>query len=368
MSTNSIVDAVPSKVVIVGAGLSGLATARRILSKTENTLEKLPSILIVEARNRVGGRTETYEILDAKIDVGAQWIGSSHTKLLDLINTFGFCLLEQFYPSSPMMEEIKAESRLIECVNYKIAPLSDTDNKSLQTYINLVEDLSSKIDLLNLSSCFEEYRLFDTMSVEQHIRDNIDASSEGAISEALLFTQTVMACEPCSISFLHFLLYIKSGGGMVALGDGEEGAQKYKVAGGMQQLSDAMLQHLQEKGVEIMFNTPVQLVSVSAILFGICAFKYILQAYIYAHIHTSIDIQLLIIGGGKICPTIQSQGRADCGDGESGFRHSTSVGRHHSIHPAAVRREARAIQLHGGWPRGESGRAIPRGILAVRPK
>ena len=262
------------KAVVIGAGLSGLATARRILSKSAATSEQRPTILIVEARNRVGGRTETIEIDDAKIDVGAQWIGSSHSELLALIDTFGFRLLEQFYPFPPVIEDkMQPGNRLTECVNFKVTPLSDTDNKLLQSYIHLVEDLSSKIDLLIPSLSFEQYRIFDTLSVEQHIRDTISPSSEAAVLEALLFTQTVMACEPSSLSFLHFLLYIKSGGGMVALGDGEEGAQKYKVAGGMQQVSDAMLKNLQEQGVEIMFNTPVKRVVVRETLFVVPTYE-----------------------------------------------------------------------------------------------
>uniref|UniRef100_A0A3B4BK42 Amine oxidase domain-containing protein n=1 Tax=Periophthalmus magnuspinnatus TaxID=409849 RepID=A0A3B4BK42_9GOBI len=64
-------------VIVVGAGLSGLSAAH-VLRKRNSKLK----ILVLEGKDRVGGRTVTCEIPAAngkdRWDFGGQWVGSSH--------------------------------------------------------------------------------------------------------------------------------------------------------------------------------------------------------------------------------------------------------------------------------------------------
>jgi protoporphyrinogen oxidase len=54
------------QVIIIGAGLSGLSAADYILSQNPNV-----KITILEAMDRIGGRTITQEIKGVKFDMGA---------------------------------------------------------------------------------------------------------------------------------------------------------------------------------------------------------------------------------------------------------------------------------------------------------
>lgn len=70
-------------VVIIGAGLSGL-TAARLLSKAGK------KILVLEAQDRVGGRTWSQQIgQNDFIDVGGQWIGKGHDSMYQLVAEAG---------------------------------------------------------------------------------------------------------------------------------------------------------------------------------------------------------------------------------------------------------------------------------------
>jgi monoamine oxidase len=57
-------------VVIVGAGLAGLTTARALVNAG------IDSVLVLEARDRVGGRTLNQDIGDGHVvEAGGQWVG-----------------------------------------------------------------------------------------------------------------------------------------------------------------------------------------------------------------------------------------------------------------------------------------------------
>ena len=74
-------------VVVIGAGLAGLAAARRL------TAEGIDCV-VLEARDRVGGRTLNHSIGDDKIvEVGGQCVGPTQTRVLELMRELG---LESF--------------------------------------------------------------------------------------------------------------------------------------------------------------------------------------------------------------------------------------------------------------------------------
>ena len=65
-------------VLVVGAGLAGLVAARDLTAAGR-------SVLVLEARDRVGGRIVNEEIGTGKIvEMGGQWAGPTQDKLLEL--------------------------------------------------------------------------------------------------------------------------------------------------------------------------------------------------------------------------------------------------------------------------------------------
>lgn len=80
-----------SDVVVVGAGLAGLAAARRL-----ETLGHTASVL--EARDRVGGRVLNHTLSDGSVvELGGQWISSIQTRVSTLAAELG---LETFPTAS----------------------------------------------------------------------------------------------------------------------------------------------------------------------------------------------------------------------------------------------------------------------------
>jgi monoamine oxidase len=78
-----------AEVLIVGAGLSGLAAARAVLDAGREPL-------VLEADDRVGGRILTEVVDGVPLELGAQWIGDTHVRMEALAADLGVEIYDQF--------------------------------------------------------------------------------------------------------------------------------------------------------------------------------------------------------------------------------------------------------------------------------
>ncbi|HEX6524996.1 MAG TPA: FAD-dependent oxidoreductase [Streptosporangiaceae bacterium] len=83
-----------AKVVVIGAGLSGLSAARQLQLADMDV-----DVVVLEARSRIGGRMcrEGVRIGDktAVVDLGGQWVGRTQTAIIGLANDLGLTKFEQ---------------------------------------------------------------------------------------------------------------------------------------------------------------------------------------------------------------------------------------------------------------------------------
>ncbi len=71
-----------TKVIIIGAGFAGLAAAYRLHQKNVD-------FIVLESRNRIGGRVFSHPITDDLVlELGGEWIGSSHQRMQELCAEF----------------------------------------------------------------------------------------------------------------------------------------------------------------------------------------------------------------------------------------------------------------------------------------
>lgn len=93
-------------VVIIGAGLAGLSAAREVL---QNGL----SCVVLEARDRVGGKTWSQPTSDGKgiVDYGAAWINDvNQTRMIELARRYRVDLIEQNTTGNCLIQD--AEGRI----------------------------------------------------------------------------------------------------------------------------------------------------------------------------------------------------------------------------------------------------------------
>ena len=84
----------PRHVVILGAGFAGLAAAYALHKKGIK-------VTVLEARNRIGGRVHSYKIPGEElvVELGAEWVGNSHTRIKELCQEFGLELQNNQFES-----------------------------------------------------------------------------------------------------------------------------------------------------------------------------------------------------------------------------------------------------------------------------
>src|SRR5919106_6828976 len=77
-------------VVVVGAGMAGLIAARDLLAANV-------SALVLEARNRVGGRLLNHTLENgAVVELGGQWVGPTQDRVLALAEELGIGIFQQY--------------------------------------------------------------------------------------------------------------------------------------------------------------------------------------------------------------------------------------------------------------------------------
>lgn len=73
--------------VVIGAGIAGLAAANELVRRGLD-------VVVLEARNRIGGRIENGELSDGEmVELGGQWIGPGHDSMYELAERYGLALV-----------------------------------------------------------------------------------------------------------------------------------------------------------------------------------------------------------------------------------------------------------------------------------
>ena len=82
---------------VVGAGFAGLSAARRLLQRGK-------SVVLVEARDRVGGRVWNRAAVDGSVvSVGGTWLGKRQDRMFELCREFGLDVYPQYDEGDTIM-------------------------------------------------------------------------------------------------------------------------------------------------------------------------------------------------------------------------------------------------------------------------
>ncbi len=231
---------------MVGAGLAGLMAARELAGAGRE-------VLVVEARDRVGGRTLNEPIGDGKVvEVGGQWIGPTQDRLAALAAELG---VETFptYGTGENVIEHRGKLRRYRGTIPRLSPLVLLDVERAQRRL---DRLAKRVPLEAPWEAKNARRL-DGQTTESWLRRNV--RTRGGRELLQLGIEAVWAAQPEDVSLLHLLFYIRSAGSLDLLFDTEGGAQQDRFVGGSQRVSERMAEELGPD--RLLLEAPVRAIS-----------------------------------------------------------------------------------------------------------
>jgi monoamine oxidase len=217
--------------VVVGAGLAGLAAARQAVAAGA-------SVVVIEARDRVGGRVLNHDISGGEVvELGGQWIGPTQDRLAALADELGVDTFATYQDGDNVLEYAGSVRRSPGTIP-RINPLVLLDVERAQRKLN---KLARRVPLDAPWEAPNAARL-DAETVATWMRRNLATRSGRMLLE--LGIEAVWAAQPEDMSLLHVLFYIHSAGSLELLFDTEGGAQQDRFIGGSQLVALRMAERL----------------------------------------------------------------------------------------------------------------------------
>src|SRR5215211_4447115 len=230
-------------VVIVGAGLAGL-TAARELERAD------AAVLVIEAQDRVGGRTMAGLVAGTTVEMGGQWIGPGQRRIIALARDLGVETSPTHLPGGTVFYEGGRRSEYEED-----GEIPFSDPAALR---EVEEAFGALSELARVVPADAPWRAKNAAELDGQTLETWKlghAQSSGARFYFDLAVGSLYACEPRDISLLGVLADIASSGSFEGLFEIEASAEEYRFVGGAQEISVRLAKRLEGS---VVLGSPVR--------------------------------------------------------------------------------------------------------------
>ncbi|SFR69594.1 putrescine oxidase [Agromyces sp. CF514] len=210
-------------VVIVGAGASGLTAANKLKDAGK-------SVVVLEARDRIGGRLWTDDIDGAMLEIGGQWVSPDQDALIETIADLGLETYSRYREGQNVYISETGERRLFEGEIFPVPAKTEGE------IVGLIEKLDALVAEIDPDAPWAHPRAkeLDEVSFAEWLGTQTD--DEEAKLNIGMFIAGAMLTKPAhAFSALQALLMAASAGSFSNLVDADFILDK-RVVGGLQQV------------------------------------------------------------------------------------------------------------------------------------
>jgi monoamine oxidase len=233
-------------VVIVGAGLAGLSAARELVTKGKE-------VCVLEARDRVGGRTLNHKLSSTVIaEAGGEFIGPTQDHIAALATAVGVTTFKTYDTGNYVLYARGQRSTY---------PAGLPTDPEIQQGLIKAVSLDQMAAEVPVTAPWKAKRAaeWDAMTFQDWIAANVPGTTSQKV--LLAATQAIWGADPSEMSLLYVLWYIasagneKNPGSIVRLISTGGGAQESRFTGGSQLVSQKVAKAL---GSQVVLESPVR--------------------------------------------------------------------------------------------------------------